>query len=85
VARRLAESYVGLYGFGALHPNWWSPAEPALAGEAQDIIKQQFQRALAMLTEQRAQLNQIAAALLHEHVLNRDRLLSFIQPTTEAS
>jgi ATP-dependent Zn protease len=83
VARRLAESYVGIYGFGAQHPNWWSPPEPALAGEAQDIVKEQFDRALALLTDKRTQLEQIAAALLQEHVLNRDRLLSLVPTNTE--
>jgi ATP-dependent Zn protease len=85
VARRLAECYVGLYGFGSLHPNWWSLPEPALSGEAQDIVKEQFQRASSLLAARRTLLDRIAAALLQEHVLNRDSLLSFIQPNTEAS
>ncbi len=85
VARRLAECYVGLYGFGTLHPNWWSQPEPALAGEAQEIIRTQFARASELLAAGRPRLDRIASALLQDHVLNRDRLLSFIQPSTEAS
>lgn len=81
IARRLAEAFIGSYGFGKRHPNWWSAPDGNVAVEAQDIIAEQYLRATELLKVHQHQLNRISIALLEEHVINRDRLLLLYQQT----
>jgi len=62
VARRLAEAFIGSYGFGKHHPNWWSAPDANVAAEAQDIIAEQYRRASNLLKAHQHQLDRINVA-----------------------
>lgn len=72
-ARRLAENYVGIYGFSERRPNWHGTGDSG--EEASSIVAAQYQRVLSLLTENRERLEKIARALLDKHLLPRDELL----------
>jgi AAA+ superfamily predicted ATPase len=78
MARRIAQAFAGIYGFSQLRPNWWSDTNGDSEKETQEIIATQYQRALGILKENQIKLDQLAGALLVEHVLTRDRLIKFI-------
>lgn len=76
LASRIAKAYLGLYGFSDKHPNWYT--QTGLEEEAAQLVNNQFERAMKLLRDNRAQFDAIAQALLKEHVLPREALLKLM-------
>lgn len=72
LARRLAEAFIGLYGFSEHYPNWWTDGN--VDEETQAVVTAQHQRATRLLTEHRETLEKLAGVLREEFVIGRDRL-----------
>lgn len=76
LARRIAEAYLGRYGFSDEAPNWYTDApDPA---EAKALVAAQYARACALLQEHSGQWQAVAARLLERHVLDRADLISVV-------
>lgn len=72
-SRRLAEAYVGIYGFSEKRPNWY--AKEGVEEEAAAIVGEQFKRASEILLANREKLDGIANALLKDHAISRNELV----------
>lgn len=77
IARRLAEAYVGVYGFSEKHPNWY--ATENIEDEAANIVSSQFNRAAELIKEKRTQLEDIAQSLLLKHILTYEDLMGVME------
>lgn len=75
-ARRLAEAALGVYGFSARHPNWYTTTPDE--AEAKALIAEQYDRAKTLLEARRGVLVALSEKLQVEHVLDRTALLALV-------
>ena len=76
VARRLAEAYVGIYGFSRQHPNWWADSD--VGEEARAVVVEQYARAVGLLQKREALLRQLAVELEKRFVLDKNELRKLV-------
>lgn len=79
LARRLADAYVGLFGFGEVAPDWYEDTSEANRDEARALIAGQRLRVERQLAQHRDALEAIATRLLEHQVLDGATLRELVK------